>query len=61
MSDQSVECERDHDGDGDALGSCFGVEHFGWDDPGKTAAGERERDLVAPVDHDECPPKCVLS
>lgn len=46
LANHGVEGERDHGGDGDALGAGVGVEDLGGDDEGEGPAGGGEGDVV---------------
>lgn len=46
LANHGVEGERDHGGDGDALGASVGVKDFGGDDEGEGPAGGGEGDVV---------------
>lgn len=55
LADKGVECEGNHHTDAHALAARLGVEDLSWNDPAQRAAGEREGDLVEPVEDDEEP------
>lgn len=55
LGDHGVEGERDHGGDGHALGPRVRVKDLGRDDPAERAARRREGDVVQPRHHDEAP------
>lgn len=53
LTDEGVECEGYHGGDGHTFGSSPGVEYFGGDDPRQWSAGCGEGEVVEP-----CPAFC---